>query len=140
MGDYCRPAFRSLRSLAIFRVPATFLKARGLWTSPGSESYRAGVRSGAEGGRREAVGTRAVRFVAWTLASFALFAAGPGFAVDDFRTPAISVTPVEWRTALDQLRAEISASPSVASDFAFATQRHNRPLGPRSMPAFVELN
>ena len=83
---------------------------------------------------------KAVRYVAWTLASFALFKAGPAFAIDQFRTPALSAIPVEWRAALDQFRAEISAAPAVAADFTFATQRHLRPLGPGSMPAFVQLN
>ncbi|MBV8922865.1 MAG: M23 family peptidase, partial [Bradyrhizobium sp.] len=84
--------------------------------------------------------TKAVRYVARTLASFVLLKAGTAFAIDQFRTPAISVIPVEWRAALDQFRAEISAAPAVAADFTFATQRHLRPLGPRSMPAFVQLN
>ena len=83
--------------------------------------------------------TKAVRYVAWTLASFALFKAGTAFAIDQFRTPALSAVRIEWRTALDQFRAEIGAAPA-ASDFTFATQRHLRPLGPRSMPAFVQLN
>jgi murein DD-endopeptidase MepM/ murein hydrolase activator NlpD len=83
---------------------------------------------------------KAVRYVAWTLASFALFKAGPAFAIDQLRTPALSAIPVEWRAALDQFRAEISAAPAVAADFTFATQRHLRPLGPGSMPAFVQLN
>ncbi|MBV9984904.1 M23 family metallopeptidase [Bradyrhizobium sp.] len=84
--------------------------------------------------------TKAVRYVARTLASFVLLKAGTAVAIDQFRTPAISVIPVEWRAALDQFRAEISAAPAVAADFTFATQRHLRPLGPRSMPAFVQLN
>ena len=84
--------------------------------------------------------TKAVRSIAWTLASFALLRVGTAFAVDEFRTPAISVVRVEWRAALDQLRAEIAASPSVASDFTFSTQRHFRTADPRSMPAFVQLN
>jgi hypothetical protein len=86
------------------------------------------------------VGTKAVRSIAWTLASFALFAASTAFAVDEFRTPAISAVHVEWRAALDQLRTEISASPAVAPDFTFSTQGRPQPLDPRSMPAFVQLN
>jgi hypothetical protein len=101
---------------------------------------RGAFEIGAERRESGAVGTKAVRFVASTLASFALFAASPGFAGDDFRTPAIAVTRVEWRAALDQLGSEIGASSSVASDFTFATQRRNRRLDPRSMPAFIELN
>jgi Peptidase family M23 len=88
----------------------------------------------------EAVRTKAVRSIAWTLASFALFKASTAFAVDEFRTPAISVVRVEWRAALDQLRTEIDASPSVASDFTFSTQRRVRAYDPRSMPAFVQLS
>jgi hypothetical protein len=86
------------------------------------------------------VGRKAVRYVACTLASFALFKAGTACAVDEFHTPAISVVHVEWRTALDELRAEIGASPAVADDFTFSTQRHFRTTDPRAMPAFVQLN
>jgi murein DD-endopeptidase MepM/ murein hydrolase activator NlpD len=86
------------------------------------------------------VGTKAVRFVAWTLASFALFQAETVLAADEFRTPTISVVRVEWRAALDQLRTEISTAPVVAADFSFSPQRRLRSSDPRSLPALVQLN
>ena len=47
---------------------------------------------------------------------------------------------VDWRAALDQLRAEIGAPPAVAADFTFAGQRRLPASDPRSMPALVQLN
>ena len=61
-------------------------------------------------------------------------------AADEFRTPAISAVHVDWRAALDQLRSELRAWPSVASDFAL-TRRYRLPASdPRSLPALVQLN
>jgi murein DD-endopeptidase MepM/ murein hydrolase activator NlpD len=87
------------------------------------------------------VGRKAVRVVACSLASLAFLHAGAVRGADEFRTPAISVVPVEWRAVLDQLRGEIvAAAPTLAQDFSFATQRRPRSYDPRSMPALVQLN
>ena len=59
---------------------------------------------------------------------------------DEFRTPEISVIRVDWRSVLDQLRAEIGAAPAVAADFTFADQRRLPASDPRSTPALVQLN
>ena len=89
----------------------------------------------------DALGTKAVRFVALLLASFPLLPAGSAtLAADEFKTPAISAVHVEWRAALDQLRAEINTQPPIASAFSF-TRRYRLPaFDPRSTPALVQLN
>src|ERR1700744_1299985 len=69
-----------------------------------------------------------------------LLAGAPCFAAEEFFTPPVSVARVEWRAVLDQLRAEIGAVPSVASDFTFSVQRRVTASDPRSMPALVQLN
>jgi hypothetical protein len=89
----------------------------------------------------DALGTKAVRFLAHLLASFPLLIAGSAtLAAEEFKTPAISAVHVEWRAALDQLRAEINSQPAVASAFSF-TRRYRLPaFDPRSTPALVQLN
>lgn len=85
--------------------------------------------------------TKAVRFVSRWLASFVLLPAGMAVAIaDEFRTPAVSAVPVEWRAALDQLRTELNARPAVASTFTFSGQRRLPAYDPRTMPALVQLN
>ena len=89
----------------------------------------------------DALGTKAVRFVATLLASFPLLVAGTAAVpADEFRTPAISAVRVEWRAALDQLRSEINTQPAVAPAFTFSSQRRFRSFDPRSRPALVQLN
>jgi murein DD-endopeptidase MepM/ murein hydrolase activator NlpD len=84
---------------------------------------------------------RPVALVRHLLAVFLFFAAGSlAVSADEFRTPSISVVHVDWRAALDQLRAEISASPEIAGDFTFAGQRRLPAYDPRTMPALVQLN
>src|ERR1700742_321263 len=81
------------------------------------------------------------RRVAPTLISLALFSAGQSASrADDFRTPSVSAVHVEWRAVLDQLRSEISATPSVASAFTFSGQRRVPASDPRSTPALLQLN
>ena len=80
-------------------------------------------------------------FATRSLAALAMLLAGtPCFAAEEFLTPPVSVARVEWRAVLDQLRAEIGAVPTVASDFTFAVQRRVATSDPRSMPAVVQLN
>jgi murein DD-endopeptidase MepM/ murein hydrolase activator NlpD len=87
------------------------------------------------------LGTKAVRFVTSSLASFALLLAGTAnLSADEFKTPSILVVRVQWRAALDQLRSEINAQPAVASAFTFSGQRRLPAFDPRSMPALVQLN
>ena len=87
------------------------------------------------------MGRGAVRSVSRLLAAFALLLAGTASVpADEFRTPEISVIRVDWRSALDQLRAEISAAPAVAADFTFAGRRRLPAFDSRSMPALVQLN
>jgi murein DD-endopeptidase MepM/ murein hydrolase activator NlpD len=87
------------------------------------------------------LGRGAVRSVSRLLAAFALLLAGTASVpADEFRTPEISVIRVDWRSALDQLRAEISAAPAVAADFTFAGRRRLPAFDSRSMPALVQLN
>jgi hypothetical protein len=70
-----------------------------------------------------------------------LFVAGANaLAADEFRSPAISAVRVDWRAALEQLRAEIGTDPSVARAFTFARRYRLAASDPRSWPAFVQLN
>src|SRR5580698_6346398 len=91
--------------------------------------------------RRKAVCRPFFRLAAPTLASVLwLFAGQSGSRADEFKTPAITVVHVEWRAVLDQLRSEISATPSVASAFTFSGQRRIPASDPRSTPALMQLN
>ena len=82
-----------------------------------------------------------VGFATGSLAALVMLQAGaPSLAAEEFQTPSVSAVRVEWRAVLDQLRAEIGATPSVASDFSFSVQRRVAASDPRSMPALVQLN
>ena len=87
------------------------------------------------------MGTKAVRFVARLLATFALLIAGTAVvSADEFRTPSVSAVRVEWRAVLDQFRSEVNAQPAVAPAFTFSGQRRLPAFDPRSTPALVQLN
>ena len=87
------------------------------------------------------MGTGAERFIAALLATFSLLVAGiANLSADEFRTPAISAVRVEWRAAIDQLRAEIGTQSTIGPTFAFASRRQLPAFDPRSMPALVQLN
>src|SRR6201995_4681786 len=91
--------------------------------------------------RTKAVGRPLARLGAATLTCFLLLRAGQSASrADDFRTPSVSAVHVEWRAVLDQLRSEISATPSVASAFTFSGQRRVPASDPRSTPALMQLN
>ncbi len=74
------------------------------------------------------------------LALLLLGAGATPLAADEFRSPAISVVRVDWRAALDQLRTEVGAQPSVAPTFTFVGRSRLAASDPRSMPALVQLN
>ena len=76
----------------------------------------------------------------WLAALSLLPVAAIGASAESFRTPSVSAVRVEWRAVLDQLRAEISTQPAIASRFTFAGQRRLPPSDPRSTPALVQLN
>jgi hypothetical protein len=59
---------------------------------------------------------------------------------DDFVTPAISFSRVDWRTAVDQLRSETSARPAAAGSLTFARGRRHRPFDQRRAPVLMQLN
>lgn len=87
------------------------------------------------------MGRKAVGFVARLLASlFLLELGGLTASADEFRTPSVSAVRVDWRAALDQLRAEITAHPPIASDFVFAPRRAASRYDRRSWPALARLN
>lgn len=71
---------------------------------------------------------------------FSLVAGASALASDEFRSPAISAVRVDWRAALDELRAEIGTQPSVVPAFTFVGRHRLAASDPRSMPAFVQLN
>ena len=87
------------------------------------------------------MGEKAVRFVGQTLALLIfLLSALASSSAEEFRTPAISIVRVDWRAALDQLRAEIGAVPAAAANLSFARRRNVSRFDPRSTPAMVQLN
>jgi hypothetical protein len=87
------------------------------------------------------LGERAVRFVGQTLVLLIfLLSAFASSSAEEFRTPAISVVRVDWRAALDQLRAEIAAVPSAAVNVSFARRHNESRFDPHSTPALVQLN
>ena len=91
--------------------------------------------------RTQAVYRLLFRLGAPALTSLLLLVAGQSaLRADDFKTPAVSAVHVEWRAVLDQLRSEISATPSVASAFTFSGQRRVPASDPRSTPALMQLN
>jgi hypothetical protein len=91
--------------------------------------------------RTQAVYRPLFRLGAATLTSLLLLVASQSvLRADDFKTPAVSAVHVEWRAVLDQLRSEISATPSVASAFTFSGQRRVPASDPRSTPALMQLN
>src|SRR5580658_6173735 len=62
-------------------------------------------------------------FLARLQLAFCLLGAGASpLAADEFRSAALSVARVEWRAALDQLRAEIGTRPSVVPAFTFVSR------------------
>ena len=76
-------------------------------------------------------------------AKLALLLLGAGaspLAADEFRNPTISVARVDWRAALDQLRAEVGTQPSVVPAFTFVGRHRLAASDPRAMPALVQLN
>jgi murein DD-endopeptidase MepM/ murein hydrolase activator NlpD len=87
------------------------------------------------------LGKKADRFIARLLAlSFLYLTGAVVVSADEFHTPSISAVRVEWRVALDQLRAEINTQPSIAPAFTFASQRRVPAYDPRATPALVQLN
>jgi hypothetical protein len=89
----------------------------------------------------DALTGKAGRTVTYLLASSLLLVAGTSILIaDEFRTPAISAVRVEWSAALDQLRSEINAQPTVASALSFLGRRRLPAFDARSMPALVQLN
>ena len=59
---------------------------------------------------------------------------------DEFITPAISFARVDWRAAVDQLRAEVAARPAAAGALTFTRGRRHRPFDQRRVPALMQLN
>ncbi len=87
------------------------------------------------------MGRKAFRFVSQLLAVLLLVAGRCApLAADEFRTPSLSAPRIDWRAAIDQLRTEIKARPSIAGDFVFAPRRTVCRFDPRAMPALVQLN
>jgi murein DD-endopeptidase MepM/ murein hydrolase activator NlpD len=82
-----------------------------------------------------------LRRVGWWLASLAtLLAAAAPLSAEEFQTPSVTASRVEWRAVLDQFRSELDAAPIAASNFSFAIRHRLGSTDPRSMPALVQLN
>jgi hypothetical protein len=69
----------------------------------------------------------------------ALLLPGP-LAADDFVSPTISFSRVDWRAAVDQLRSETSARAGAAGALTFARGRRYRPFDQRRAPVLMQLN
>jgi hypothetical protein len=81
------------------------------------------------------------KYVARFQLALLLFVSGTGaLAAEEFRSPSVSTVRVDWRAALDQLRAEIGTQPSVVPAFTFVGRHRLASFDPRSMPALVQLN
>ena len=76
----------------------------------------------------------------WFAATVVFLSLHTATCADEFKTPSISTVHVEWRAALDQLKIELSAQPSIAERFTFASRRRLPASDPRVMPAFQQLN
>ncbi|HEY0328569.1 MAG TPA: peptidoglycan DD-metalloendopeptidase family protein [Rhodopseudomonas sp.] len=74
------------------------------------------------------------------LAASVLCTVASAAAADEFRTVPVSAMRVDWRAAVDQLKAEIGAQPAVAAAFSFTPQRRFRGSDPRAWPALLQLN
>lgn len=61
-------------------------------------------------------------------------------AADEFVTPAVSFSRVDWRAAIDQLRSETAARPAAAGALTFSRGRRHRSLDQRRIPALMQLN
>ena len=59
---------------------------------------------------------------------------------DDFVSPVISFSRVDWRAAIDQIRFETSARPDAASSLTFSRARRHRPFDQRRAPVLMQLN
>jgi hypothetical protein len=88
-----------------------------------------GVRSGA--------GRIVARF---KFALLLVVAGTSALAADEFRSPSVAALRVDWRAALDELRTEISAQPSIVPAFTFVGRHRLSGFDPRSMPALVQIN
>ena len=61
-------------------------------------------------------------------------------AAENFVTPTVSFSRVDWRAAIDQLRLETSVRPAAASSLTFSRSRRHRPFDQRRAPALMQLN
>jgi hypothetical protein len=86
------------------------------------------------------LGRKLTHVVASLFGLLSLVVVTPGLAAEEFNTPTIAVSHPDWRAVMDQLRSELNAVPSVASDFTLSGQRRLAASDPRSRPALVQLN
>lgn len=93
--------------------------------------------------QRSQTGNRGRVLIRLSLASIFLL---PGFllsgplAADEFITPAVSFSRVDWRGAIDQLRSETAARPGTAGSLTFSRGRRHRQFDQRRTPALMQLN
>src|SRR5690349_16405857 len=59
---------------------------------------------------------------------------------EEFQTPSVTASRVEWRAVLDQFHSELDPAPIAASNFSFVIRHRLGSSDPRSMPALVQLN
>jgi len=82
-----------------------------------------------------------IRIVACVLACFgSLPAVIPRAGADEFRTPSVSLLRADWRAALDQIKADVNARPTLVGALTFVERRRLPRFDPRTRPALVQLN
>ena len=61
-------------------------------------------------------------------------------AAENFVTPTISFSRVDWRAAIEQLRSETAARPAATGSLTFSRNRRHGPFDQRRAPAIMQLN
>lgn len=64
----------------------------------------------------------------------------PPAQADDFVTPVVSFSRVDWRAAIDQIRSETATRPDAAASLTFSRTRRHRPSDQRRAPVLMQLN
>jgi len=82
---------------------------------------------------------RCGRIRASLLLVLTLLLTAPALA-DEFVTPVISFSKVDWRAAINQIRSEAAARPDVAAWLTFSRGRRHRSFDHRHAPVLMQLN
>lgn len=109
-----------------------------MWSGRRTDRWIEGVVTAGACAQRNQTGVCGRFLIALSLVC-AFLLPGP-LAADDFVTPAVSYSRVDWRAAIDQLRSETSARPGAVASLTFASGRRHRAFDQRRVPALMQLN